>query len=840
MESRLTGIRDLVESILLKVRGPARYTGGELGEIKKDHSSVEVLFALAFPDVYEVGMSNLGLKILYHTLNRRDDTAAERVFAPAADMEDTMREARLSLYALESFVPVRGFDIIGFSLAYELTYTNTLNMLDLAGIPLKASERDETHPLIIAGGHCTVNPEPMAEFIDAFVIGDGEEAVHSIVDIYKEYKADRRTLLLKLAGIDGVYVPSLYEKKDGRMVPAKPDAPEKARRAVVKDFESADYPESLVVPFTETIHDRVALEIMRGCTRACRFCQAGMITRPVREKSVAKVKEQTEKLLASTGYDEIGLMSLSSADYSGIEQLVRELICKHEPERVGVSLPSIRADAGCVRFAAEIQKVRKSGLTFAPEAGTQRLRDVINKNVTENDLLEAVETAVQCGWRKIKLYFMIGLPTETDEDINAIADLVYKALDTARAHRRPLSINVGVSSFVPKPHTPFQWRAQDRIEELKRKVEILRSRLRNRAVSLSWHDTEMSELEAVLANGGRELGPAILKAWEIGAKFDGWDDRFDYNRWQEAFAKCGVDADAIAHTVKCYDDPLPWDHINCGVTSKWLAAQDKLAENTKTLPDCRFGSCINCGIKEFLGGTTDCGEIISGNVTATDEVKSPEPETDEEKIRVFFRLTYSKDKSLRWLSHLDLVRVLERAVRRAKAPVAYSEGFNPRPRMSFYTQLSVGVTGEAEPMTIELTERVDPKELAKTLNSALPEGISIKAVEEVDGRRSPEIRGSEYLIGVTGTCGGNLNDAVKLLLSSESMVVERRKEHDSKQVDIRPGIESVEVLHGESGGECAGLIRARLINVRPNEIVDALKQNIPNIDMRVAHRVKVY
>jgi len=840
LEPRLTGIRDLVESILLKVRGPARYTGGELGEIKKDHSSVEVLFALAFPDVYEVGMSNLGLKILYHTLNRRDDTAAERVFAPAADMEEAMREARLPLYALESFVPVHEFDIIGFSLAYELTYTNVLNMLDLAGIPLKASERNETHPLIIAGGHCTVNPEPMAEFIDAFVIGDGEEVVHNIVDIYKEYKASRQQLLHKLAGIDGGYVPSLYVKKDGKMAPAEPDVPARARKAVVRNFESVDYPDSIVVPFTETIHDRVALEIMRGCTRTCRFCQAGMITRPVREKSIVKIKEQADKLLASTGYDEIGLMSLSSADYSGIEQLVRDLICKHEPERVGISLPSIRADAGCVRFATEIQKVRKTGLTFAPEAGTQRLRDVINKNVTENDLLEAVETAVECGWRKIKLYFMIGLPTETDEDVTAIADLVYKVLDTARARRRPLSVNVGVSSFVPKPHTPFQWRSQDRIEELKRKVEILRSRLRHRTVSLSWHDTEMSELEAVLANGGRELGPAILKAWEMGAKFDGWDDRFDYSRWQKAFAECGVDADAIAHTEKNYDDPLPWDHIDCGITNKWLAAQDKLAERAKALPDCRFGPCINCGIKEFLGGTADCGEFISGNIAATDEAQSPEFGTEIEKTRVFYRLTYSKDRSLRWLSHMDLVRVLERAVRRAKLPVAYSEGFNPRLRMSFYTQLSVGVTGEAEPMTIELTERVDTKELAKALNSALPEGISIKAVEEVDGRRSPEIRGSEYLIGVTGTCDSNLHDAVDMLLSSESMVVERRKEHDSKQVDIRPGIETIEVLHGASSGECTGLIRAKLVNIRPNEIVEALKQNIPNIDMRFAHRVRVY
>ncbi|MEN6370406.1 MAG: TIGR03960 family B12-binding radical SAM protein [Armatimonadota bacterium] len=839
MELRLTGIRDLVESILLKVRGPARYTGGELGEVKKDHASVEVLFALAFPDVYEVGMSNLGIKILYHTLNRRNDTAAERVFAPAADMEDAMREAQLPLYALESFVPVQSFDIIGFSLAYELTYTNVLNMLDLAGIPLKSSERDESHPLIIAGGHCAVNPEPMAEFIDAFAIGDGEEVVHKIVDVYKEHKADRRKLLLALAAIEGVYVPSLYEQKDGRLAPIDDKVPTQVRRTVVRDFESVDYPDKMIVPFVETIHDRVALEIMRGCTRTCRFCQAGMITRPVREKSIGKIKEQAATLLAATGYDEIGLMSLSSADYTGIEQLVHDLIAKYESERIGVSLPSIRADAGCVRFAAEIQKVRKSGLTFAPEAGTQRLRDVINKNVTEADLLEAVETAIECGWRKIKLYFMIGLPTETDEDVSAIADLVYKVLDLARAKRRPLSINVGVSSFVPKPFTPFQWRAQDRIEELKRKIEMLRSRLRHRSVSISWHDTAMSELEAVFANGGRELGPTILKAWEAGSKFDGWDDRFNYERWQEAFNECGVDADSIAHSPKSYDAPLPWEHIDCGVTKKWLMAQDKLAEQTKALPDCRFGVCLNCGMKEFLGSSDECG-VCSPKNEAAEGVYSEQPEEKAEHTRVWFRLIYSKGANLRYLSHLDLVRVFERAVRRAGVPVSYSEGFNPRPRMSFYTQLSVGTTGESEPMTIELAKRIDPVEFVRALNSALPNGLSIKSAVEVDGRKSPAICGSEYLIGVMGTRNGNMDTAIKTLLSSESLVIARKKEQGFKQVDIRPGIESIELLNGHSEDGCTGVIRARLTSGRPSEIIDALKESIPSIEMRFAHRVKVY
>lgn len=584
MKSELRTPHSALDEVLPRVTKPARYTGGEYNAVHKDHACVDVRFALAFPDAYEIGMSNLGLRILYEILNRRDDTVAERVFAPWVDMEDEMRRAGLPLFALESGVPVRDFDILGFSLGYELTYTNVLNMLDLAGIPVLASERGDDDPLVIAGGCCAFNPEPMDDFIDAFVIGEGEEVVHEVVDAFKRRRADGRPALLReLAAIEGVYVPSLYDvsyNPDGTVKEIRPKSPgirPTIKKRVIRDLDSAEYIESPVIPFIETVHDRIPLEVMRGCSRGCRFCQAGMVYRPVRQRSPEKLVELADVLAANTGYDDISLLSLSTPDYRGIEDLVRCLIERYQDRRIGISLPSIRADAPCVQLAAEIQKVRKSGLTLAPEAGTQRMRDVINKNVTEDDHLAAAEAAFRCGWKRIKLYFMIGLPTETDDDLIGIAHLARDVYRVGRNMGFKPTVNLSVANFVPKPHTPFQWRAQDSVEELERKQSVLMKALREKHVALSWHDARASRLEAVLSRGDRRLGAVILAAWKKGCRFDAWDEHFDYDKWTESLRECGLDPAFYANRRRAHDEVLPWDHIDCGVTGEYLMREDERA-----------------------------------------------------------------------------------------------------------------------------------------------------------------------------------------------------------------------------------------------------------------------
>jgi radical SAM family uncharacterized protein/radical SAM-linked protein len=827
-------LRERIWSILPGVARPARYTGGELNSIRKPLAEVSVRFALAFPDVYEVGMSNLGLRILYHILNSQPEVAAERVFAPAPDMEERMREADVPLFSLESLLPVKDFDLVGFSLAHEMTYTTVLNMLDLAGIPIYACDRTEADPIIIAGGHCTANPEPMADFIDAFAIGDGEDVVLDIVREYSANRGDRQRVLEALARIDGVYVPSVQNASSGSRNLVR------ARR--VSSLENAPFPDSMVVPFTEAVHDRVALEIMRGCTRGCRFCQAGMITRPVRHRALDTLCAQADALIDRTGYEEIALTSLSSADYPKIAELVRLLIDRHASEGVGVSLPSLRADAECVGLAAQIQRVRKSGLTFAPEAGTQRLRDVINKNVTEEDLLSAVEAAVEYGWRRVKLYFMIGLPKETDEDLQGIGILVRKVREVGRKRGINLAVNVTVSPFVPKPHTPFQWRGMVDSVELQRRISIVRSSLKDKNIALSWHDPACSRVEAALARGDRAVGRAIYEAWRRGGKFE--QDNFDNARWLEAFDAAGLDIAHYANREIPVDSPLPWDHIDMGVSKAFLARENAKAETGETTADCRFGPCVGCGLKCRRNNkckTLSHYEHTDIRAGSNEPIVSQHSTIDHQRLL----LTFRKGENARWLGHLDLLRAFERALRMARIGVAYTQGFNPRPKMSIMSALPLGATADAELLMLELERSCDLREAVKSINSRLPEGVSIIRAEVISGpKRGPVVTASEFVVEVElpdENSAGRLQDEIVNLMAQAHIFQERESGGKRRMIDIREGIESIRIIDrvGATNARIVMTLPHREYTVKPSEVIDAISGKLHGIAIKSIHRSRL-
>lgn len=606
----------LFEDTLKRVRKPGRYINGEWNAIHKDHSKVEVKVALAYPDTYEIGLSNLGLSILYDLLNRRPDTVAERVYAPWFDMEQEMHENDIPLYALESSQPLSAFDIVGFTLQYEMNFTNILSMLNLAGIPFKSTDRvaessrlGRRFPLVIAGGPCASNPEPVAPFFDAFVIGEGEEVISELIEVYKGWRRSalgKEEFLKSLARVEGVYVPAFYSvhyKSDGRIAGVKPLCKEAAipvtKRTV--DLNKFIPPLSPPVPYIEAVHDRYPLEVMRGCTRSCRFCQAGMIYRPVRERSVEVLGSVAEKALTNTGHDEISLVSLSSADYSKIVPLSRYLVDRLKPKGIAVSLPSLRIDSFSVGLAGEVGRSKQSSLTFAPEAGTQRLRNVINKGVTEEDVLATARTSFASGWRKLKLYFMIGLPTETEADIDAITSLAERVVKCGlevvpRPEHKRVDVTVNVAPFIPKAHTPFQWVAQDSLDVLLRKIGHLREQLRQPHIIFKWHDPRMSKIEAAIARGDRRLSRVLERAWSTGCRFDGWTDGFDYDRWHEAFDQCDLSIEFYTDRVRQFDEILPWDHISAGVSKEFLSREWKRAMEERVTVDCRSGTCEDCGV----------------------------------------------------------------------------------------------------------------------------------------------------------------------------------------------------------------------------------------------------
>lgn len=606
---------NLFDKLLYQVEKPGRYIGNEWNSIKKNPEGVNIRFAFCFPDIYEIGMSHLGMKILYHLLNKQKDIYCERVFAPWTDMEILMRKENIRLFTLESKDYIDKFDFIGFTLQYEMSYTNIVNMLDLAGLPILSKERGEDTPFVIAGGPCAYNPEPLSDIIDFFILGDGEEIILEVMDIYRQWKDSskkKKDFLKSLVKVQGVYIPSFYrvnyniDNMIGSIEPIIEETPVKVKKRILKDLSGSYYPDKLIVPLIDIVHDRVILEIFRGCTRGCRFCQAGMIYRPVRERTVEELLDTTQKLLDSTGYDEISLSSLSTGDYSHLTELVENLLEKYEKDKIGISLPSLRIDSLTLKLLDDVQKVRKSGLTFAPEAGTQRLRDVINKNVTEDDLMDSVSAAFDSGYSNIKLYFMMGLPTETMEDIEGIVEISHKVLNSyyklpKEKRRKGISLTVSVSSFVPKPFTPFQWEPQDSVELLKKKQRHLQKLIKRKGLKFNWHEPYLSYLEAVFARGDRRLGKVLIKAWELGCKFDSWEQHFKANLWSEAFKQCNINPNFYAVRKRSIEEKFPWDHIDIGITKKYLKKEYEKAFKGETTGDCR-SNCINCGINVFEKG----------------------------------------------------------------------------------------------------------------------------------------------------------------------------------------------------------------------------------------------
>ncbi len=773
---------------LLKVEKPVRYMGGEIGSVRKPDALVR--FVLAFPDVYEVGMSHLGLQVLYVALNSADWLAAERVYAPWPDREGQLRVSGVPLATLESDTQLAEADILGFTLQYELSYTNVLNMLELGGIPLLAAERGENFPLVIGGGPCACNPEPLVDFFDAFLLGDGEEAALEIAAACRAWKTEggpKNDLLQRLAGISGVYVPSFFaveNDKTGRIASITPlrEGYAKVRRRVLADLDGSVYPAAPVVPFLKTVHDRVSMEIARGCTRGCRFCQAGYIYRPVRERTKERVLKLVEQTLQNTGYDEISLLSLSTGDYGCIAPLISELMARHAADRIAVSLPSLRVGTLTQELVEEVRKVRKTGFTLAPEAGSERMRSAINKGITEEDLLATASAVYSAGWRLIKLYFMIGLPGETLDDVAAIVELAGKVKREGRRAGCGGEVNVAVSSFVPKAHTPFQWEAQIGYEDILTKQQFLRQELRKKKLNFKWQDAPLSVLEGVFARGDRRLGGVLRKAHELGCRFDGWGEHFNFATWREAFRATGIDP-LFYLRHRDLDEILPWDHLDCGVSREFLLKEREKADVGSYTEDCRMGKCAGCGVCDFDRIRMRLNSPTAGMTT---DRSNQQPEYGEETSRI--RLRFSKTGTMSLLSHLELINLFTRAVGRARIPIRFSQGFHPHPKFSFATALSVGVESWAEFFDMEIAAGYGADRVREGLNAALPPGMQILDAAEIPLRAealSVIMDKIRYRVILPDHVDIDLAECTARFLALESFVCRREKRGRVTELDLR-------------------------------------------------------
>jgi radical SAM family uncharacterized protein/radical SAM-linked protein len=791
----------------------------EWNAVKKDPSLAKVKIALAFPDTYEIGMSHLGLKILYQILNRRPEFLAERAYAPWVDAEQLLRERRIPLCTMESGYSLADFDVIGFTLQYELSYTTILNMLNLAGIPLRSGERRDGDPFVIAGGPVAFNPEPIAEFIDLFLLGDAEEAILEICEAVHRWKASggrREALLEAWTKIEGCYVPALHRGETIR------------KRTAIR-LDGIDYG-AFPVPFMEIVHDRANIEVMRGCTQGCRFCQAGYLYRPLRERSAEEIRRMTRQAIRGTGYEEVSLASLSIADLTVLPDLVPPLMDELLPEKISLSLPSLRVEA-LNRFpqvADEIGRVRKTGFTIAPEAGSKRLRKVINKEgFDEEQIFTAVRNAARSGWESVKFYFMIGLPTETQEDLDEMIRVARESARIARAESaRGFGLTVSTSSFVPKPHTPFQWFAMEPMALLKEKQHYLKRKLREVNVSYKWHDVESSFLESVFSLGDRSLGKVIQRGYELGCRFDGWSEHLKFDRWMQAFSETGIDPGAIAHRVRGLDEPLPWDHIDIGVSKKFLQREYKKALEVRGTPDCHVAPCSACGEicmpnwptwAEKVGIKVNGSQLTVHGSQATGskckvpslepKTQDPRPETRSEAPAQRVRVVFQKTGDLRFLSHLEVMKALSRALRRAQVPMAYSQGYNPQPKLSFALALPVGVEGWQELADIELSAAMAPEELMTRVNRHLAPELRLLRAWEVPltaPSLTPSVREAAYHVSLPFNGWGSETRArigspmlCDEWLSRSSIPVSVQRKEKIVEVDARPLINELGILPQE-------------------------------------------
>ena len=787
----------IAEKILPFLSKPSRYIAAEWNSVVKDPATAEVRIALAFPDVYEIGMSHLGLKILYQILNARPEILAERVYAPWLDAEARLREQRVPLCSQESGLPLSGFDIVGFTLQYELSFATILAMLELGGIPVRSGDRRDGDPLVVAGGPVAFAPEPLADFVDAFLIGDGEEAALELCAVVRDWKRQRggrESLLRAVKGIPGMYVPALH--LPGEVVD---------KRTALR-LDTVDYGR-FPVPYMEIVHDRAGLEVMRGCAQGCRFCQAGYIYRPVRELDAPAIRAMVERSLQGTGYEEISLSSLSIADLSCLRELFPSLMESLAPTRTSLSLPSLRVEAlnRNPELAAEIARVRKTGLTIAPEAGSARLRGLINKvGFDEAGILAAVQNAARSGWTSLKFYFMIGLPTETQADIDDIVRVSREAARIARRERsRGFGLTVSASSFVPKPHTPFQWFAQEPMEVLQEKQRYLRSRLRESRIDFKWHQVESSFLEAVFARGTREVGAAIALGYQRGCRFDGWTEQLQFEAWMRAFADAGVDPFAIANRPVPLEAPLPWDHIDAGVDKAFLVREYRRALDGTRTEDCHVGPCNGCGEPcapswqawaETIGYRPPTPERVEASTDGNPVATPPERPSGHATQKI--RFEFQKVGELRFLSHLELMRALSRSLRRAGIPLAFTQGFNPQPRLSLAQALAVGIEGRRELGEVELVQRMEPEALLTAWNRQLPPELKILRSWEapLNGPSlSAGVRGAVYHIQLapngwdtTILAALGTTESCAAFLAQESIPVEATKKGQAVALDARP------------------------------------------------------